>query len=264
MKKHILLGILLAFTMTVYSQMDDKFYYPSRECQPIEGLNYEDIYQVAGGDTVHSIFIHPVGKPKATIMYCHGNGGNISTHVNGVRPLVGAGYQVLMIDYRGYGKSTGVPTHLNVVTDVQLVFDSLMHQEEVQDLPVLIYGASLGTQSATALAKNNQSKIAALVLDGAMASFTDLAVVMSPDNAKDMIRQYLKSPYSAKEDIKTLKNVRLLMIHSKEDQIPMVQAQEVYQNAVCPKTFWVYEGEHLQAPVLYPDLLVKYVDDLIK
>ena len=264
MKKQLFLWVLLAFATTAYGQMDDRFYYPSREWQPIEGLNLESIFLIADSDTVHSIFIHPVGTPKATIMYCHGNGGNISTHVNGVRPLVGAGYQVFMIDYRGYGKSTGTPTHLNVADDVQLAFDSLLRRDEVKGLPVLIYGASLGTQSATRLAKNNQEKIVALVLDGTMASFTDVALITAPDNVKEMIRQYVKSPYAAKEDVKSLKKIRLLMIHSKEDKIPFSQAEEVYQNATCPKTFWVYEGAHLQAPVLYPDRLVKYVDDLIK
>lgn len=265
MRKTLIVIILLQMTfLGAYAQMDDKFYYPSKVWTPIEGLNYDEIRMQADTDTIYSILIHPVGTAKATILYYHGNGGNISQNIEMVRPLVGAGYQVYIIDYRGYGKSTGKPTHQNVADDAERGFADLMQRKDVQSTPILIYGSSLGSQVATRLAKNHNNEIRGLILDSAMASFTDIALVYSPENMHEVIRKHLTAPYAAKEDIKALKDIRLLMIHSKEDQIPFSGAQEIYANANCEKTFWEYKGGHIKASLLYPELLVKYVDGLLK
>lgn len=263
-KRILILWFFLAVILTVRGQMDDRFYHPSKDWISVEGLAYDNIYlKVDSVDTIHTILVRPVGKPKATIVFCHGNGGNISQNVKSIRPLIKAGYQIYMIDYRGYGKSTGKSSHLNVAADVQLAFDSLLLREEVKNLPILVYGSSLGTQVATHLVRNNNSKIVGLVLDSAMASFTDVAVATSPATMSELIRQYVVSPYSAKEDIKAIKDVRLLCIHSREDPIPFEGAQEIFRNATCPKTFWEYKGGHIEASLLYPDVWVKYIDDLL-
>ncbi len=56
-----------------------------------------------------------------------------------VRPLVTNGYQVFMVDFRGYGKSTGTPTHLNIASDGQFVFDYLLQRHDVRSTKVIIY-----------------------------------------------------------------------------------------------------------------------------
>ncbi len=128
----------------------------------------------------------------------------------------------------------------------------------------MIYGASIGTQEAVHLAMNNQAEIAALVLDGTISSFTDLAVNHSPPAQEATIRKYLVSPYSAKEDIKSIKHLPKLFIHSKQDeQIPFEEGQLVYKNALPPKAFFVYNGKHLQAMRVNPAGVLKEINKLI-
>ena len=74
-----------------------------------------------------------------------------------------AGFQVVMIDFRGYGKSTGKPTHLNVAADGQMLFDQFINRPDIKNTKVYIYGASLGSQIATHLAKDNVDKISGLI-----------------------------------------------------------------------------------------------------
>ncbi len=100
-------------------------------------------------------------------------------------------------------------------------------------------------------------------MDGALSSFTDIALASAPEAQKQVISQYVTSPYSAKEDIKEIKNMPKLIIHSKEDKsIPFSQGKTVFDNASQPKEFWIYEGEHLESATKYPELLIQKINNL--
>lgn len=262
MKKIIFVLVSILFIQSVKGQWDEKFYHPNKQWAPIESLAYEEILFTADADTIHSILLEPDKEVKATILYFHGNGANASQWINHVKPLVEDGFRICLMDYRGYGKSTGKPTHLCIAADAQQLFDLLILRKDISQTPLWVYGASIGTQVATHLTKNNQDKISALILDGMMASFTDIAVATSPVEAREYVRQYVTSPYAAKEDIQELKDTKLLVIHSEEDVIPIAGAREVYERASCPKSFWLYEGKHIEAPLKYPAQLLEYVNQL--
>ncbi len=244
--------------------MDEKFYFPSKIFQSMDSLKYEEVFLYTDTVRLSGIFLKPSIKPKATIFFLHGDSGNVSKYLFMIKPLVNDGFQVFMIDFRGYGKSTGTPTHLNIAQDGQFVLDYLLKRQDVIDTKVIIYGASIGSQEAVHLTKKNQNKIAALVLDGTISSFTDIAVNHSPGAQAKMIRQYLISPYSAKEDIKSIKNIPKLFIHSKQDeQIPFAEGELVYKNALNPKFFFSYNGGHLQAIKVNPSGVLKEINKLI-
>jgi predicted alpha/beta-fold hydrolase len=264
--KKLLLAVLalLTFQHDVWSQADERFYFPSKTMAKIENLNYENLSFKADDDEVTGIWIKPQQTPKATIIYFHGAGGNVSFYTKFLRPLVDDGFQVAMIDFRGYGSSTGKPTHINIASDGQKVFDQLLQKSEVKGKKIIIIGASLGSQIATYLSKTNVGKIDALILDGAMSSFTDIAIANMPKEMHDTVRASLISPYSAKEDIKEIGKVKLLMIHSAGDKsVPFSQGKLVFDNAITTKTFWIYEGEHLEAPTLFPADWVNRVNALL-
>ena len=248
----------------VNAQMDEKFYHPDKEWLNIDSLSYEELILPVDGDSIYSVIIKPKEEcPKATIIYFHGNGGNISKWVNYVRPLVDNGFQICMLDYRGYGKSTGTPTHLNIANDAQVFFDALLQRDDVANTKLIVYGASIGSQVATHLTKNNNDKISGLILDGMMTSFTDIALLSTPKEYHEHVKQSVISPYSAKEDIEEIENIKFLFIHSYEDTIPIEGALEIYEKLSCPKQFWIYEGKHIEAPIKYPDIFVEYVNNLL-
>lgn len=254
---------LLFAVLPLKGQFDEMFYHPDKEWKGIGATSYEEITFRSGGDTVHSVLFKLSGKPKATIIYFHGNGGNISKWEGHIKPLIDDGFQVCMMDYRGYGESTGTPTHVNIAEDAQRLFDMLMKRRDVRRTPIIVYGASIGSQVASLIARNNSPKVTALILDGAMTSFTDVAEATSPPEQAEMIRTYVASPYSAKENVPQLKDMRILFIHSAEDLIPISGAKVMYDSATVDKYFWEYEGAHVMAPVLYPTEFVKRVNGVL-
>lgn len=252
----------LILSSLCFSQLDEKFYQPGKTMKPIENLKYTAFSIPVESDTVTGIFIKSNRKPKATVLFFHGSGGNVSSYTFMVKPLAEAGYQVLMIDFRGYGKSSGIPTHQNIQSDGQQFLDYALSLPETKGKPVIIYGASMGSQIATHLAKNNLNVIDALVVEGAMSSHADVASHFSPENAA-MI-QTIPFPYSAKEDVKTL-TMPKIFIHSVGDKtIPIAQAQTIFNNAPEPKKFITYEGDHLEGMVKIGGEIIRNMDAIIK
>lgn len=265
--KHVILTILVCLGISFYSsaQYDDRFYSPSKEWNPIQNMDFEEFNFYIEQDTLHNLLFKPENKAKATIIFYHGAGGNISTYTPIIKPLINADYQVFTVDFRGYGKSTGKPTHLNIANDAQIIFDKMLVKEAINHVPVIIYGASMGTQIATKIAKDNQEKISALILDGTISSFTDMALLSVPEEQKAMISQYVTSPYSAKEDIKEIKKISKLFIHSKEDSsVPFSQGKTVYDNASEPKELWVYKGKHLTSASNLTDEFIQKINTLMQ
>jgi len=264
MKRVIFIFLAALFVQNLSAQMDEKFYHPDKEWLNIDSIkNCSELIMFAGNDTIHSVIIKPDRQPKATTIYFHGNGGNISKWMGHVMPLVSDGFQVCMLDYRGYGKSSGIPTHLNIAHDAQMFLDTLMTMDDIKETKLIIYGASIGTQVATHLTKENNDNISALVLDGMMTSFTDVALLTTPKEYHQYVKQYATSPYSAKEDIKEIRNIRILFIHSEEDPIPIDGAHQIYESSNCEKLFWIYEGKHIEAPLRYPKTFVEYMNKLL-
>jgi hypothetical protein len=110
-----------------------------------------------------------------------------------------------------------------------------------------VYGTSIGCQVAVHLTAQNQTKIKALILDSGFTSFTDIALASTPPAQHAIIRQYVVSPYAAKEDIKKIRNVKVLAIHSETDEfVSFHLGKEVFDAANEPKTFYKYEGKHIE------------------
>ncbi len=258
----LLLYISISCSITTKAQFDDKFYFPKKKWDNIDSVKYQELTFKTDTTTLTGIILNPPQKPLATIIYFHGAGGNVTTYVPIAKPLADAGFRVFMIDMQGYGKSSGKPTHLNIAHDAQIVFDDIVMRDDVKSTKIIVMGVSMGTQIATKIAKDNQRKIAALVLEGTISSFTDIAADVSPKDQQQMIRNFLKSPYSAKEDIKQITHTPKLLIHSIEDSTVLFsEGKLVYDNALDPKELWQVKGPHLEAIDLYRH---EYIDKLKK
>lgn len=181
-----------------------------------------------------------------------------------MKPFLLSGFQVAIMDYRGYGLSTGTPTHLNIRDDARKLMALLLEREDIVSKPLIVLGTSIGTQVATLVTAENESKVDLLILDSAMKSFTDIALVTSPAEYHDIIRQYLVSPYSVIESIGAVSHPKLLAIHSETDWVPIEGAREIYEAAVVQnKVFWTYEGAHATVGMEHSDELVKRVVDML-
>lgn len=261
MKTKFLLFAILVSSFS-FAQFDDKFYQPNKKFVPVTGVKFSEFSIPVEKDTLVGLFLKPEGKSKATILFFQGAGGNPTSYLEITKPLVKAGYQVMMIGFRGYGKSSGTPTHQNIQQDAQKFLDYALAQPEVKKQKIIVYGASMGTQVATNLTTNNPVKIHALVLDGTISSFTDLAVHFAP--AQESLIRQVPFPYSAEEDIKAI-NIPKLFIHSKEDKmVPYAQAEKVFANAAAPKDFLNYSGDHLAAMKIVSTEIISKIDAFVK
>ena len=140
-------------------------------------LEYRDVnLTAADGTRLHGWWLPAkAGVPvKGTVLHLHGNGSNMSWHLGGSWWLPEQGYQVLMLDYRGYGQSQGEPSLPAIYQDIQAAFDWLKAAPEVQGKPLVVLGQSIGGALAVhylAEHPDERSRIKALGLDGVPASY---------------------------------------------------------------------------------------------
>ncbi|KGL64216.1 alpha/beta hydrolase [Polaribacter sp. Hel1_85] len=255
--------IFLAFIQFTNAQLDEKFYFPKKEWKEVK-ISYSENFISVEKDSIHTAFFQPKTSPKATVLFFHGAGGNISTYMYMIEALVKNEYQVYAVDFRGYGKSSGKPTHLNIVKDVEIVFNKMKENKATKNTKLIVYGASLGCQIATQFTKLHQNEVDALILDGGFASFADVAKLYAPKEAHTFIENALVNIYPSKEEIKEIKNIPKLFIHGKKDKsIPFNQSEIVFKNALEPKEFFISENGHLEALTLETKKVFKQINALI-
>ena len=104
----------------------------------------------ADGVALHALFFRAAPTARGAVLYFHGNRGNLSRWGKLHRPFTQRGYDVLMIDYRGYGKSTGTPTEAGLYQDADAALQWLLQHYSLED--IIFYGRSLGSGVAAYLA----------------------------------------------------------------------------------------------------------------
>jgi fermentation-respiration switch protein FrsA (DUF1100 family) len=134
--------------------------------------DYEDLQiPTPDGESLNALFIRPSNKRRAreiTILMFHGNAGNIGHRIPIAKVLVETvGCNVLMLEYRGYGLSTGAPEERGLKIDAQTGLDYIRQRAETKNTKILVYGQSLGGAVAIQLVEKNRQKgdIAGLILE---------------------------------------------------------------------------------------------------
>jgi len=216
------------------------------------GLAYEDIYLKAGdGVMLHGWRLYSDRPASGTVLFFHGNGENISTHMANVYWLVSEGYDVLLFDYRGYGESQGEPDLDLIVQDAQDMIGYAVAHVDAGPGPVVIghsFGASL---SIYAVAHSRyKDRIRALV---SIAAFSDYHDVAQDALARSWLFWLFQWPlsftiddsYSPLESVAGVSPVPLLLMHSKQDEIiDYYHALALFDAAAEPKQLITVTGDH--------------------
>ncbi len=108
--------------------------------------------------------------PKGLILYFHGNTRSIKGWARYAKDFYRYDYDVVMVDYRGFGKSTGKRSEEDLLSDMQFVYETLMQQYKQEHL--IVYGRSIGSGFAAKLASDNNPRY--LILDAPYYSFTEI------------------------------------------------------------------------------------------
>ena len=159
-------------------------FFPSKQVPltPRElGLVYDDVdFASTDGTKLHGWFLHarPVGpEPPPTVVFLHGNAGNVANHLGGAAWLPGQGFQVFLFDYRGFGLSEGTPDVQSVHRDAVAAIRMTAARDDVDPDRLVVIGQSIGGAIAlTAVASvDSEVPIRALVVDSAPSSFRVIA-----------------------------------------------------------------------------------------
>ena len=143
--------------------------------------DFEDLQiPTPDGESLHALFLRPNKtrlRRDLTVMMFHGNAGNIGHRVP-IAKVIQETLQcnVLMLEYRGYGLSTGTPDEVGLKIDAQTGLDYLRQRPETKDTKIVLYGQSLGGAVAIYLAASNQEQgdIAGLILENTFLSIRKL------------------------------------------------------------------------------------------
>jgi uncharacterized protein len=202
------------------------------------GLEFEDVAIGTGdGERLHGWWVPAGGGPaSAHVLLFHGNAGNVGDRVLHASLLAAAGLDVLLFDYRGYGRSTGRPAEAGTYHDAHAAREALLSRPGVDPARVVYLGESLGGAVALALAVEHPP--AALVL---MSTFTSV---------RDMARRHYPviPPALVPDAYPSLRRIAdlrapLLVIHGDRDEIvPLLHGEALFEAASEPKRLHVVEG----------------------
>ena len=237
---HLIIIIVLFVVYVRYLESKSVFY-PVRPlfATPAElGLSFEDVYiQTEDHIKIHGWLIK-APSAKNTLVFFHGNAGNIGDRLGKIDLFYRMGLNILIIDYRGYGKSEGHPTESGVYKDAVAAYDYLRERDDMKGQNIVGYGASLGGAIAIDLA--TKRALACLMVDSTFSSAVDIAKRVYPFVPSFLIRTKLDSVTKIKKI-----NIPKLFIHSAEDRtIPIALGRKLYDAAPGPKEFIEIVGDH--------------------
>jgi uncharacterized protein len=212
------------------------------------GMAYEDVtIETEDGQRLHGWWVpasaraassHDAAADPATghLLLCHGNAGNIGDRVMHAALLCAAGFDVLLFDYRGYGRSTGRPDEPGTYRDAHAAQAALLARPHVDPTRVFYLGESLGGAVALELALDHPP--AGLVL---MSTFTSV---------RDMARKHyavvpaslVPDAYPSLRRVKDLRTALLVLHGDRDDIVPLFHAEELFRAAPHPKHLRIIEG----------------------
>ena len=244
------IGFVVWVVMFVYIKYLEKksVFYPDNEVlnSPEDiGLKYENVYfYTADNIKLHGWFI-PSENNNFTILYCHGNAGNISWRLDIVRILHQAGWSVFIFDWRGYGKSEGSPSETGLYKDTEAAYNYLVNIKKIPPFKIILYGRSLGSVPAIKLA--SQLKEGYLIIEGGFSCGVDVAKTILPFLPKFLLKMLMGVKFEASNYIKKT-SIPKLIIHSKDDEvIPFRLGKILFEQALPPKEFYCTSGTHNSA-----------------
>lgn len=218
---------------------------PSRavEATPADiGLAFQALtLSTADGEALAGWFI-PASAARGTLLYLHGNGGNIGHRLDQVEVFHRLGLNVLIIDYRGYGASSGRPSEEGTYQDALAAWNYLTQEKRLAPERVVVFGESLGGSVAAWLAARQPP--AGLVIYASFTSVPEMAQALYPMFPASRLARYRYDTRAALRGV----NCPVLILHSPEDEIiPFSHGQALLAAAREPKRLVELRGGHNDA-----------------
>lgn len=222
------------------------------------GLDHQSLkITTEDGLTLDAWYV-PVREPRATLLYFHGNAGNISHRLASIRIFNRLRLATFIFDYRGYGRSEGEPSEVGTYRDAEAAWRYLTEHRRIPEEKIVLFGRSLGGAVAAYMASRHQA--GALILESTFTSVPDMAAEIYwffP------VRWLTHIEYNTKSALASVSSP-VLVIHSADDEIvPYAHGQALFKAAHPPKQFLELRGGHntgyLQSGQRYLDGLDEFL-----
>jgi fermentation-respiration switch protein FrsA (DUF1100 family) len=237
----ILIPLVIAVFYLFYPRIENFLvFFPDRRFDftpEAFGLVYKDVYFMSGdGKKLHGWFF-PGDKEHPVLLHFHGNAGNISHRLDLIKRLVRKGFQVFIIDYRGFGKSEGRPSEMGLYLDGLAAWDYLVEKEGIPPESIVLHGHSIGAAVVVEVALKRSVK--SVILESAFTSTRDMAKTMP---LFFIFSSLVPSNYNNLDKVTRL-SVPALIVHGDRDEIvPFSMGERLFAAAPEPKHFLRLEG----------------------
>jgi fermentation-respiration switch protein FrsA (DUF1100 family) len=241
----LLAGLYFLLVLCMYIFQARLLYFPNQPGRghanvPINvGLKYEVVRINTSDSVVLDGWFVPTVTKRGVVLFFHGNAGNISHRLDSIRIFNALGLDVLIIDYRGYGQSTGTPSEQGTYLDSKAAWRYLVEERGFSPLNIILFGRSLGGAVAVHLA--SEQNPAALIIESTFTSVPDLAAELYPWLP---VRTMSRFQYNSLKKIRSV-TCPVLVVHSPQDEIiPIKHGRKIYSEAQEPKDLLEINGSH--------------------
>lgn len=232
------------------------------------GMSYETVrLDTDDGETLHGWWIpapnvsretSPVENARHTLLFFHGNAGNISGRLESVQQFHQLGLNVLIVDYRGYGQSTGSPSEEGIYRDAEACRRYLTETKGLAPQTIIVFGRSMGGGAATWLAARKQP--GAVILESV---FTNVPDVGAHHYSFLPVRALATNQFDNESRVAEI-DAPTLFIHSRGDRVvPFTLGRQVYEAAAEPKQFLEIEGGHNDGFLVSAEKYLRTIDEFL-
>jgi fermentation-respiration switch protein FrsA (DUF1100 family) len=203
------------------------------------GLEYENVsLSTPDGELLHGWYV-PAAGSRGMVLFFHGNAGNISHRLDSIRVFHKLGLDVMIIDYRGYGQSSGKASEQGTYLDAQAAWSFLVDERSIPAARIIVFGRSLGGAIGAWL--GSQHTPAAVIIESSFTSGVDMARRLYPFLP---VRLITRIRYPVKEYASRL-DCPVLVVHSRDDEIiPFEMGKSIYAAVKPRKSFLEIRGDH--------------------
>jgi uncharacterized protein len=237
--------------------------YPSGDWDvDLDGIKPEDVwFRAKDNSQLHGWFFQAPGATH-TVLFSHGNTGNMTGRPNLVRLLLQCGLSVFIYDYRGYGRSDGRPSIPGICEDGIAAYDYLTRERRLKTEDIILYGESLGCAVSCQIA--DLRPCAGMILQSGFASLRKIGCDHIPF-VKMYPNLFFPRPLLDSGAVLERFNQPLLMIHGAQDPVvPFVHAEYLYSRACEPKTLVkVSQATHSDIWYVAPDQYVSAIKQFV-
>ncbi len=222
-------------------------------------MKYKELYLTTEDNVRINAWYVPSETNRGTVLFCHGNGGNISTLSETIKMANGLGLNIMVFDYRGYGKSDGTSSENGTYLDAERCYNYLTTDLSTPPEKIIVWGRSLGGAVAVDLAAKQNPAL--LIVE---SSFTSLRAVTTDITGFKYVTAVYGKQYNSIEKISSVKCPVMIIHSSEDDMIGVHHGKALLESVTTQKDFLEITGGHNTGFINNFELISASVDSFLK